>query len=110
MHRRFIIKKTWLSAFRYAQSHISSVFCLSLGFLVPWFSSLTAKSDLADFLCYVRRRRWWDFVCLFEKLYLTDILHVFFGMFNINKIRKSNIPFGPALLQDVPQNSATQPG
>ncbi len=39
MHRRLIIKKTWLSAFSYAQSCISLVFCCSLGFLVPWFSS-----------------------------------------------------------------------
>jgi hypothetical protein len=53
MHRRLIIKKTWLSAFSYAQSCISLVFCYSLGFLVPWFSSLTAESDLADFLCCV---------------------------------------------------------
>ena len=57
MHRRLIIKKTWLSAFSYAQSRISLVFCCSLGFLVPWFSSLTAESDLADFLCCVWRRR-----------------------------------------------------
>jgi hypothetical protein len=35
----FIIKKTWLSAFSYAQSRILLVFCHSLGFFVPWFSS-----------------------------------------------------------------------
>jgi hypothetical protein len=40
MQRRFIIKKTWLSDFSYAQSRISLVSCSSLGFLVPWFSSL----------------------------------------------------------------------
>jgi hypothetical protein len=51
MHRRLITKKTWLSAFSYAQLRISLVFCCSLGFLVPWFSSLTA--DLADFLCHM---------------------------------------------------------
>jgi hypothetical protein len=51
MHRRLIIKKTWLSAFSYAQSRSSLVFCCSLGFLVPWFSSLTAV--LADFLCHM---------------------------------------------------------
>jgi hypothetical protein len=56
MHRRLIIKKAWLSALSYAQSRISLVFCRSLGFLVPWMSSLTADSDLADFLCYVWRR------------------------------------------------------
>ncbi len=73
MHRRFIIKKTWLSAFSFAQSRISLVICRSLGFLVPWFSSLIDKTDLADFMCYVWIRRWWglDFVCLFGKLYLT---------------------------------------
>ncbi len=38
MHRRVFIKKTWLSAFSYAQSRISLVFCCFLGFLVPWFS------------------------------------------------------------------------
>ncbi len=48
MHRRVFIKKTWLSAFSYAQSRISLVFCRSLGFLVLWFSSLTAESDLVD--------------------------------------------------------------
>jgi hypothetical protein len=40
MHRRFIIKKTWLSAFSCAQSRISLVICRSLGFLVLRFSSL----------------------------------------------------------------------
>jgi hypothetical protein len=47
MHRRVFIKKTWLSAFSYmhtAQSRISLVSCRSLGFLVPWFSSLTAEA------------------------------------------------------------------
>ncbi len=53
MHRQVFIKKTWLSAFCYAQSRISLVFCLSLGFLVPWSSSLTAELDAADFLCHV---------------------------------------------------------
>ncbi len=56
MHRRVFIKKTWLSAFSYAQSRISLVFCRSLGFLVPWSSSLTAVSDLADILYQVWRR------------------------------------------------------
>jgi len=56
-----------LSAFSYAQSPISLVFCCSLGFFVPLSSSLTAESDLADFLCYVWRRRWVDFIWLFAK-------------------------------------------
>jgi hypothetical protein len=57
MNRQVVIKKTWLSAFSYAQSRISLDFCRSLGFLVHWSSSLTAESDLADILCYVWRRR-----------------------------------------------------
>jgi hypothetical protein len=69
MHRRVYIKKTWLSAFSYAQSCISLVFCRSLGFLVPWSSSLTAVSDLADFLW----RMWVDFFVWLQKLYLTDM-------------------------------------
>jgi hypothetical protein len=35
MHGQFIIKKIWLSAFSYAQSFISLVFCRSFGSLVP---------------------------------------------------------------------------
>jgi hypothetical protein len=42
------IKKTWLSAFSYAESRISLVFCRSLGFIVLWFSSITAESHLVD--------------------------------------------------------------
>jgi hypothetical protein len=73
MQRRVFIKKTWLSAFSYAQSRISLVFCHSLGFLVPWYSSLTAKSDLADFfVMYGEESEWTSFVCL-QKLYLTDM-------------------------------------
>ncbi len=72
MHRRVFIKKTWFSDFSYAQSHISLVFCRSLGFLVPWCSSLTAVPDLADFLCHVWRRMWVVFICL-QKLYLTEM-------------------------------------
>jgi hypothetical protein len=52
VHRRVFTKKTWLSAFSYAQSRISLGFCRSLGFLVPWSSSLTDESDLADFFMY----------------------------------------------------------
>jgi hypothetical protein len=58
MHRRFIIKKTWLSAFSFAQSRILLVICSSLGFLVPWFSSLIDKTDLADFVCYNLQYLW----------------------------------------------------
>jgi hypothetical protein len=75
MHRRFIIKKTWLFAFSYAQPRISLVICHSLGFLVPWFSSLIDKTDLADFVCYLWRKKVGGgggalSVCL-QKLYLT---------------------------------------
>ncbi len=40
MHRRFLIKKTWLYAFSYAQSGISLVICRSLVFLFLGFLSL----------------------------------------------------------------------
>jgi hypothetical protein len=45
MHRQVFIKKTWLSAFSYAQARISLVFCRSLGFLVPWSSSLKGTQE-----------------------------------------------------------------
>jgi hypothetical protein len=65
MHRRVFIKKTWVSAFSYEQSRILLVFCRSLGFLVPWSSSLTAESDLADFcVTYGEEGVWTLFVCL----------------------------------------------
>jgi hypothetical protein len=78
MHRRFIIKKTWLSAFSFAQSHISLAICRSLSFLVPWFSSLIDKTDLADFVCL------WGGLCLFVcKNYISlslISLNIFFAM------------------------------
>ena len=57
MHRRFIIKKTWLFAFSYAQPRISLVICHSLGFLVPWFSSLIDKNRFGGFcvLCMEKK-------------------------------------------------------
>jgi hypothetical protein len=70
MHRRFIIKKTWLSAFRFAQSCILLAICTSLGFLVPWFSSLIDKTDLADFVCYIiygEEGGGGDIACFFAK-------------------------------------------
>jgi hypothetical protein len=68
MHRRFIIKKTWLSAFSYGQSRISLVFCRSLGFLVSWFSSLIDKTGLTDIVCDVcREGGGGGFVRLFAK-------------------------------------------
>ncbi len=86
MHRRLIIKKTWLSVFSYAQSRISLVFCCSLGFLVPWFSSLTAESDLADFLCCVWRRRRPSF-----------LKHIYY---NVKRLKYSVSPFLPSLWQN----------
>jgi hypothetical protein len=78
MHRRLIIKKTWLSASSYAQSRISLIFCHSLGLLVPWFSSITADSDLADFLCYVWRRNrpfFWN-ICIVLHCNTFEIIRV----------------------------------
>jgi hypothetical protein len=66
----------------------------SLGFLVPLFSFFTDKTELADFVRYVWRRRWVGggggtlFVCL-QKLYLTvpDKFKYFLRyMFNIDEI------------------------
>ncbi len=85
MHRRFIIKKTWLSTFSFAQSRISLVICRSLGFLVPWFSSLIDKTDVADFMCYVmygeKGGGGGDFICLFAKtISHCHCLNIFFAM------------------------------
>ncbi len=90
LHWRLLIKKSCFSAFRYAQSRIWLVFCHSLGFLVHWFSSVAAESDLADCLWYVWRRRWLGgggdlFVCL-QKLCLTNIcLNVLFANCNFDQ-------------------------
>jgi hypothetical protein len=73
MHRRVFIKKTWLSAFSYAQSRISLVFCSSLGFLVPWSSSLTAVSDLADFCVMYGEECGGTLFVWLQKLYLTEM-------------------------------------
>jgi hypothetical protein len=76
-----------LSAMHTAQSRISLVFCRFLGFLVLWFSYLTAESDLVDFLCYVWRRRLVDFICLFAKTYISlTCLNVVFASFNFDNI------------------------
>jgi hypothetical protein len=67
-------------------------------FLVPWFSSLTAKSDLADFVFYVWRRRWGGggFVCLFVcKNYISLIcLNVFCAKILIRLEQKFIFLFG----------------
>ncbi len=70
------------------QSRISLVFCCSLGFLVPWFSSLTAESDLADFLCCVWRRRRPSF-----------LKHMYY---NVKRLKYSVflLPFLPSLWQN----------
>jgi hypothetical protein len=73
MHRRVFIKKTWLSVFSYAQSHISLVFCCSLGFLVPWFSPLQLNKIWRIFcVMFGEEGGWTLFICL-QKLYLTDM-------------------------------------
>ncbi len=50
-------QETWLSASAMHSRAFLLVFCRSLGFLVPRFSSLIDKTDLAKFACYVWRRR-----------------------------------------------------
>ncbi len=74
------------SAFRYAQSRILLVFCRSLGFLVPWFSSLTAKSDLADLCVIYEEGGGGGGTCLFAKTISLICLNVLFAMFNFDKI------------------------
>jgi hypothetical protein len=66
MHRRVFIKKTWLSAFSYAQSRISLVFCCSLGFLVPWFSPSQLNKIWQIFVLCMKKKVG-DFNCLFAK-------------------------------------------
>jgi hypothetical protein len=63
MHRRIFIKKTWLSAFSYAQSRISLVFCRSLVFLFLGVLPLQLNQI-------------WRILCVMngeQKLYLTDM-------------------------------------
>ncbi len=79
-------------AFSFAQSRISMVICLSLGFLVSWFSSFIDKTDLADFVCFLWRR--WgegDFVGLFVcKNYISlsrICLNIFFAMYNFERYK-----------------------
>ena len=86
MHRRLIIKKTWLSAFSYAQSRISLVICRFLGFLVPWSSSLTAESDLADFLCCVEKKVDGLYLIVCKNNNSLTCLNVFFAIFNFDNI------------------------
>ncbi len=86
MHRRFSIRKTCLSAFSYAQSRISLSFCCSLGFLVPWFSFLTAESNLADVVCYVWRRRWGGTFLLFRRCSISIL--VVFPIFKLLKMMR----------------------
>jgi hypothetical protein len=86
MHRRVFIKKTWLSAFIYAQSRISLVFCCSLGFLVPWFSPFQLNKIWRIFcVMYGEEGGWTLFVCL-QKLYLTDIFEWLLAVFSFDNI------------------------
>jgi hypothetical protein len=92
MHRRVFIKKTWLSAFSYAQSHISLVFCCSLGFQVPWFSPLQMNRVGGFFVLCMEKKvgGLYLFVCK-NDISLT-CLNGFFAMFNFDNILiKSNI-------------------
>ncbi len=92
MHRWVFIKKTWLSAFSYAQSCISLVFCCSLGFLVPWFSPLQLNKIWRIFcVMYGEEGGWTLIVCLKNYISLTS-LNGFFAIFNFDNIYiKSNI-------------------
>jgi hypothetical protein len=79
-------QKTWLSAFSYAQSHISLVFCCSLGFLVPWFSPLQLNKIWRIF-CVMYGEEMGGlhlFVC---KNYISlTCLNGFFAIFNFDNI------------------------
>jgi hypothetical protein len=86
MHRRVFIKKTWLSAFSYAQSRISMVFCRSLGFLVPWSSSLTAESDLADFFLCMEKEVGELYLVVCKNYNSLTCLNIFFAIFNFDNI------------------------
>jgi hypothetical protein len=83
MHRRFIIKRTLLSAFTYAAPLVS----LFLGFRP------LQLNQIWRILCvmYGEEGEGTLFVCL-QKLYLTLCLNVFFALFNFCKIEiKRNI-------------------
>ena len=90
MHRRVVIKKTWLSAFTYAQSRISLDFCRSLGFLVPWFSSLQLNKIWRIFCVVYGEEGGGEGLCLFVcKNYISLLLiclNIFFAMYNFEKI------------------------
>ncbi len=64
--------------------------CSSLGFLVPWFSSLIDKTDLADFVCICGEEGGGGGHCFFLcKNYISlslTCLYIFFAMYNFEKI------------------------
>jgi hypothetical protein len=92
MHRRVFIKKTWLSAFSYAQSHISLVFCCSLGFLVPWFSPLELNRDGGFFVLCMEKKVGGLFLFVCKNYISLTCLNGFFAIFNFDNILiKSNI-------------------
>ena len=109
MHRRVFIKKTWLSAFSYAQSRISLVFCCSLGFLVPWFSPLQLNKIWRIFcVMYGEEGGWTLIVCLQNYISLT-CLNGFFAIFNFDNIFKKVIfLFGPCFsMQTTPRKPSS---
>jgi len=73
MHRRVFVKKTRLSVFRYAQSHISLVSAAPPVFLFLGLLPLQLNQIWRIF-CVINGEEggWTLFVCL-QKLYLTDM-------------------------------------
>jgi hypothetical protein len=84
MHRQVFIKKTWLSAFSYAQSSILLVFCRSLGFL---FLPLQLNQIWRIFgVMYGEESGWTLFVCKNYSGISLTCLNVFFAIFNYDNI------------------------
>jgi hypothetical protein len=74
-------------AFSYAPSRISLVFCRSLGFLIPWSSSLTAESDLVDFFVLCMEKKVGGLYLIVCKNYNSlTCLNAFFALFNFDNI------------------------
>jgi hypothetical protein len=86
LHRRVFIKKTWLSAFSYAQSHISLAFCCSLGFLVPWFSPLQLNRVGGFFVLCMEKKVGGLYLFVWKNYLSLTCLNGFFAIFNFDNI------------------------